>query len=72
MHAMQVINGYEFIKNVKDMIPLVEVFPMRAFKIDDIEFRKKLPFVKVGEIIVAIRQKSIGCVEGRATRKKNE
>jgi len=28
-----------------DIKPLVKVFLMTAFKIDDIEFRKELPFV---------------------------
>jgi response regulator RpfG family c-di-GMP phosphodiesterase len=48
---MPVINGYEFIKKVKEIKPLVKVFLMTAFKIDDIEFRKELPFVIVDEII---------------------
>jgi len=48
---MPVIKGYEFIKKVKDIKPLVKVFLMTAFKIDDIEFRKELPFVIVDEII---------------------
>jgi response regulator RpfG family c-di-GMP phosphodiesterase len=48
---MPEINGYEFIKKVKDIKPLVKVFLMTAFRIDDIEFRRELPFVKVDEII---------------------
>jgi response regulator RpfG family c-di-GMP phosphodiesterase len=48
---MPVINGYEFIKKVKDIKPLVKVFLMTTSKIDDIEFRKELPFVIVDEII---------------------
>ena len=48
---MPVINGYEFIKKVKEIKPLVKVFLMTAFKIDDIEFRKELPFVIVDEIL---------------------
>jgi response regulator RpfG family c-di-GMP phosphodiesterase len=48
---MPVINGYEFIKKVKDIKPLVKVFLMTAFRIDDIEFRKELLYVKVDEII---------------------
>ena len=48
---MPVINGYEFIRKVKEIKPLVKVFLMTAFKIDDIEFRKELPFVIVDEII---------------------
>ena len=38
-------------KKVKDIKPLVKVFLMTAFKIDDIEFRKELPFVMVDEIL---------------------
>ena len=48
---MPVINGYEFIKKVKHIKPLVKVFLMTAFRIDDIEFRKELLYVKVDEII---------------------
>ncbi len=48
---MPVINGYQFIKKIKAIKPLVKVFLMTAFRIDDIEFRKELPFVKVDEII---------------------
>ena len=48
---MPVINGYDFIKKVKEMKPEVKVFLMTAFKIDDIEFRRELPLVKVDEII---------------------
>jgi DNA-binding NtrC family response regulator len=48
---MPVINGYDFIKKVKEMKPEVKVFLMTAFKIDDVEFRRELPLVKVDEII---------------------
>ena len=48
---MPVMNGYDFIKKVKEMKPEVKVFLMTAFKIDDIEFRRELPLVKVDEII---------------------
>ena len=48
---MPVINGYDFIKKVKEMRPQVKVFLMTAFKIDDIEFRRELPLFKVDEII---------------------
>ena len=47
---MPVMNGYDFIQKVKEMKPEVKVFLMTAFKIDDIEFRRELPFVKVDEI----------------------
>ena len=48
---MPVMNGYDFIKKVKEMKPEVKVFLMTAFRIDDIEFRRELPLVKVDEII---------------------
>ena len=48
---MPVMNGYDFIKKVKEMKPEVKVFLMTAFKIDDVEFRRELPLVKVDEII---------------------
>ena len=48
---MPVMNGYDFIKKVKEMKPELKVFLMTAFKIDDIEFRRELPLVKVDEII---------------------
>ena len=48
---MPVINGYDFIQKVKEMKPEVKVFLMTAFKIDDVEFRRELPLVKVDEII---------------------
>ena len=48
---MPVMKGYDFIKKVKEMKPEVKVFLMTAFKIDDIEFRRELPLVKVDEII---------------------
>jgi DNA-binding NtrC family response regulator len=48
---MPVINGYQFIKKVKDIKPIVKAFLMTAFRIDDIEFRKELQDVKVDEII---------------------
>lgn len=48
---MPVMNGYEFIRRVKEMKPRVKVFIISAFEIDDIEFKRELPFVKVDEII---------------------
>jgi len=48
---MPVINGYEFIKKVRDIKPLVKAFLMTAFRIDDIEISKELQDVKVDEII---------------------
>jgi response regulator RpfG family c-di-GMP phosphodiesterase len=45
------MNGYEFIKKVKEIKLEVKVFFMTAFSINDIEFRRVLPFVKIDEII---------------------
>ena len=48
---MPVMNGYQFIKKVKEIKPQVKVLFVSAFEIDDIEFRRELPFVKVDEFI---------------------
>jgi DNA-binding NtrC family response regulator len=53
---MPEINGYEFIKKVKEIKPEVKVFFMTAFEINDIEFRRLLSSVKIDEFI----QKPIG------------
>src|SRR5215467_9678530 len=45
------MNGYEFTKKVKEITPQVKVFFMTAFSINDIEFRRVLPFVKIDEFI---------------------
>ena len=36
---MLVMNGYQFIKKIKDIKPQVKVVFISAFEIDDIEFR---------------------------------
>lgn len=43
------MNGYEFIKN--EIKSQVKVFFMTAFSINDKEFRRILPFVKIDEFI---------------------
>jgi DNA-binding NtrC family response regulator len=48
---MPEINGYEFIKRVKEIEPEVKVFFMTAFEINDIEFRRLLPSVIIDEFI---------------------
>jgi DNA-binding NtrC family response regulator len=48
---MPEINGYEFVKRVKEIKPQVKVFFMTAFEINDIEFRRILPSVKIDEFI---------------------
>jgi DNA-binding NtrC family response regulator len=45
------MNGYEFTKKVKEIKPQVKVFFMTAFSINDIEFRRVLPFVEIDEFI---------------------
>jgi CheY-like chemotaxis protein len=48
---MPKMNGYEFIKKVKEMKPQIKVLFMTAFEIDDIEFRRLLPSVKIDGFI---------------------
>ena len=48
---MPVMNGYEFIKRVKEIKAAVKVFFMTAFEINDIEFNSILPSVKIDEFI---------------------
>ena len=45
------MNGYEFIKRIKEINADVKVFFMTAFEIDDIEFRRVLPSVKIDEFV---------------------
>jgi response regulator RpfG family c-di-GMP phosphodiesterase len=48
---MPVMNGYEFIKKIKELKPQVKVFFMTAFEIDDIEIRRVLSYIKIDEFI---------------------
>jgi len=48
---MPVMNGYQFVKKVKEIKPQVKVFFISAFEINEIEFRTELPFVKIDEFI---------------------
>jgi response regulator RpfG family c-di-GMP phosphodiesterase len=45
------MNGYEFIKRIKEIKAEVKVFFMTAFEIDDAEFRRILPSIKIDEFI---------------------
>ena len=45
------MNGYEFVKKVKEIKPEVKVFLMTAFEINDIEFYRILQSVKIDEFI---------------------
>jgi response regulator RpfG family c-di-GMP phosphodiesterase len=48
---MPLIDGYQFIKKVKEVKPDVKVFFMSAFLTDDIQYRTGLSLVKVDEYI---------------------
>jgi DNA-binding NtrC family response regulator len=48
---MPLIDGYQFIKRVKEVKPDVKVFFMSAFPSDDIQYRAGLTSVKVDEYI---------------------
>ena len=48
---MPEMNGYEFIKRVKEIKPEVKVFFMSAFEIDDIQFRRVLPSFRIDEFM---------------------
>jgi DNA-binding NtrC family response regulator len=48
---MPLIDGYQFIKRVKEVKPDVKVFFMSAFLTDDIQYRAGLSLVKVDEYI---------------------
>ena len=48
---MPQMNGFEFIKKVKEVKPTVKVFFMTAFEIPDIEFWNLFPSVIVDEFI---------------------
>jgi response regulator RpfG family c-di-GMP phosphodiesterase len=64
---MHVMNGYEFIKTIKEIKPEVKVFFMTAFEINDIEFRSVLPYIKIDEFI----QKPVSANNLTATIKKH-
>jgi DNA-binding NtrC family response regulator len=48
---MPQMNGYEFIKAVKKIKAKVKVFFMTAFEINDLEFSRVLPDIKIDEFI---------------------
>ena len=48
---MPLIDGYQFIKRVKEVKPDVKAFFMSAFLTDDIQYRAGLSLVKVDEYI---------------------
>jgi DNA-binding response OmpR family regulator len=48
---MPLMDGYQFVKKVKEIKPDVKVFFMSAFLIDDIQYRTGLSLLKVDEYI---------------------
>ncbi|MGA7898825.1 MAG: response regulator [Nitrososphaeraceae archaeon] len=48
---MPTMNGYEFVKKVKEMKPEVKIFLMTAFEINDLEFSRALPSIRIDEFI---------------------
>ena len=48
---MPLIDGYEFVKRVKELRPDVKVFFMSAFLTDDIQYRTGLSLLKVDEYL---------------------
>lgn len=48
---MPIMNGYEFVRRVKEIKLEAKVFLMTAFEIDKAEFRKLLKSVKIDEFI---------------------
>jgi two-component SAPR family response regulator len=45
------MNGFEFIKKVREIKPEVKIFFMTAFEINDLEFRRILPSTRIDEFI---------------------
>jgi DNA-binding NtrC family response regulator len=41
------MNGYEFVKKVNEIKPEIKIFLMTAFEINDVEFKRLLPKVKI-------------------------
>jgi len=41
------MNGYEFVKKINEIKPEIKVFLMTAFEINDVEFKRLLPTVKI-------------------------
>lgn len=52
--AMPVMDGYQFIKKVKEIKPDVKVFFMSAYLDDDIQYRTGIPSVTVDEYIAVL------------------
>jgi len=48
---MPTMNGYEFVKKVKEVKPEIKIFLMTAFEINDLEFSRALPSIRIDEFI---------------------
>jgi YesN/AraC family two-component response regulator len=56
------MNGFEFIKKVKEIKPEVKIFFVTAFEINDVEFRRVLPSTRIDEFIqkpISLKQLNI-------------
>jgi DNA-binding NtrC family response regulator len=60
------MNGYEFVKRVKEIKPEIKVFLMTAFEINDAEFERLLPKIN----IEGIMQKPISLADLTSTVSK--
>ena len=63
---MPTMNGYEFVKKVKEIKPEIKIFLMTAFEINDLEFSRALPSIKIDEFI----QKPVSVSDLAATIQK--
>ena len=61
------MNGYEFVKKVKEIRPEIKVFLMTAFEINDVEFGRLLQNVKIESLI----QKPVSLAELTSTVSKH-
>lgn len=48
---MPQMNGYELVKKIKALQPKVRVILMSAFEINDLEFSRVLPYIKIDGFI---------------------
>ena len=60
------MNGYEFVKKVNEIKPEVKIFLMTAFEINDVEFKRLLPKVKIEGLL----QKPISLADFTSTVSK--
>ena len=45
------MNGFEFLRKVKEIRPDIKVFLMTAFEINNLEFSNVIPSIKVDEFV---------------------